>query len=271
VSATDLSLLQNQHNEITDSIAYAQRIQQAVLPFTDRFNATFGAENYFILYKPRNVVSGDFYWLYENDKVENQPIILVVADCTGHGVPGAFMSMIGIQLLQEIVIQQNTILPDEILTKLKSEIIYVLKQKQSKTNDGMDAVAISINKPNKKVLFAGAMNPLFYIQDDKLIEIKGDKISIGGMYSDEGKIYSSTTILCETTTTFYLVSDGYRDQFGGKANKKFTSKQMKELFMTNHQQKMSVQKNILETAINEWITIANETQTDDITVMGIKI
>ena len=265
------NLLQNQHNEITDSIAYAQRIQQAVLPFADRFDATFGADNYFILYKPRNVVSGDFYWLYENDKVENQPVILIVADCTGHGVPGAFMSMIGIQLLQEIVIQQNIMLPDEILTKLKSEIIYVLKQQQSKTNDGMDAVAISIDKPNKKVLFAGAMNPLFYIQDAKLTEIKGDKISIGGMYSDEGKSYTSTTILCENTTTFYLISDGYRDQFGGKLNKKFTSKRMRNLLMENHLKPMEIQKNNLENALNEWIQTANETQTDDITVLGIKI
>ncbi len=247
------------------------------MPFANRFDNTFGTENYFILYQPRNVVSGDFYWLYEGEQNANQIanpnqiITLIVADCTGHGVPGAFMSMIGTQLLQEIVIQKNITSPENILINLQREIAYALQQKQSKTHDGMDIVALSIDRANKKVLFSGAMNPIFYVQNNELIELKGDKNPIGGVQIDADRSYTLKMIDCDVPTTFYLVSDGYQDQFGGERDKKFTSRRMKELFAENHSKTMEMQKNSLENAINEWITIANETQTDDITVMGIKI
>jgi serine phosphatase RsbU (regulator of sigma subunit) len=263
--------LEVQHKEITDSIAYAQRIQQAMLPFNNRFDATFGEENYFIYYQPRNVVSGDFYWLYEGENAENQATILILADCTGHGVPGAFMSMIGIQLLQKIVIQKNILLPNEILANLQEEIVYVMQQKQSKTYDGMDVVILSIDKTQKQVLFAGAMNSIYYIQNNELFEEKGDKNMIGGVNLHTERNFNLKTIDCNIATTFYLFSDGYQDQFGGKNNKKFSSKQMKELLLKNCEKPMNSQAKTIETTIQAWMLAANETQTDDMTVIGLKI
>ncbi len=271
---TQKNELEHQHKEITDSIAYAQRIQQAILPFANRFQKTFGADNFFILYKPRNVVSGDFYWLYEGEN-PTSPLqnltTLIVADCTGHGVPGAFMSMIGTQLLQEIVIQKNINSPEKILAKLQKEVTYALKQKETQTFDGMDIAVLAIDKPNQKAYFAGAMNPMIYIQNNELVELKGDKIPIGGVQMGEEAVYTLKTIDLTQPTTFYLFSDGYQDQFGGERNKKFTTKALRELLLQNHAQPLATQEKIFQNTIEQWIAKAKESQTDDITMVGVKV
>jgi serine phosphatase RsbU (regulator of sigma subunit) len=261
--------LQTQHKEITDSIAYAQRIQQAILPFESLFEDIFGIQNYFVLYKPRNIVSGDFYWLHKTEE-EKPKIILIVADCTGHGVPGAFMSMIGIQILQEIIIQENIMAPEKILVSLQRQIIHILQQKQNKTHDGMDVSILCIDKMEQKVSYAGAMSIGFYIQDGKLFTLSGDKNPIGGVYWEGESSYHATEIAMDRATTFYLFSDGFQDQFGGINNKKFTRKRLKEILLNNSQETMAKQKNNLETTITKWIDLAKETQTDDITIVGIR-
>ncbi len=269
--------IQLQHKEITDSIAYAQRIQQAILPFKNRFDKAFGEENYFILYKPRNVVSGDFYWLHEttndNNKAndEKEIITLIVADCTGHGVPGAFMSMIGTQLLQEIVIQKNVTSPEIILTHLQKEIVYALQQKETQTHDGMDISVLSIHKADQKAYYAGAMSVAFYTQENQLLELKGDKKPIGGVYWNEETAYTLQSIDLTMPTIFYLFSDGYQDQFGGDKNKKFTTKRIKEILLQNSHLAMAEQEQLYRETIESWIMLAKETQTDDITLLGIKL
>ncbi len=263
--------LEVQNKEITDSITYAQRIQQAMLPANSRFDTIFGLENYFIYYQPRNVVSGDFYWLHEGTNIDNPITILVLADCTGHGVPGALMSMIGIQLLQKIVIQKNIQQPNEILFNLQKEIELLMQQGHGKTYDGMDAVVLAIAPKEQQILFSGAINGVYYIQNKELTEIKGDKNMIGGANLQAERKFNLQTIVCNVPTTFYLFSDGYKDQFGGKNNKKFSAKQIKELLLQHHDKNMTTQKEIISTTINQWKLAANETQTDDISVIGLKI
>jgi len=264
--------LQQQHQEITDSITYAQRIQQAILPFEQRLDIAFGKNNYFIFYQPRNVVSGDFYWLYEGSQeaTQNHPIIFAVADCTGHGVPGAFMSMIGTQLLQEIVIMKETFSPDIILKQLQKEIIYALHQDTSKTYDGMDIAVVQIDKQQQKFSYAGAMNQMFYIQNQELYELKASRNMIGGIIQDEKQDFQLHTITYYVPTYLYLFSDGYQDQFGGEKDKKFSTKRMKEIFLQYHLLPMQEQEHHIATTIQQWMKKASA-QTDDITVVGIRL
>ncbi|MBI4645528.1 MAG: SpoIIE family protein phosphatase [Bacteroidia bacterium] len=294
------------HNDLTDSINYAKRIQAAILP--DVAGLTEYFTEHFILFKPRNIVSGDFYWYI---KIENQ-IIFTVADCTGHGVPGAFMSMLGISFLREIVQKEYKTEPAVILRNLRKEIINALKQKgaesiqkdmpslASAVNDGMDISLCTINADTLQLQWAGANNPLYLLKNvshflnaKHFEEIKGDKMPIG-IYERMDKF-----ILHEITLNkgdiIYLSSDGYHDQFGGPRGKKFTSKRFKELLLTISDKPLEEQKEILNNTIENWCNphicdtvnkahlkaatpLSGETgynvkydQTDDITVMGIKI
>jgi serine phosphatase RsbU (regulator of sigma subunit) len=186
------------HKNITASIAYAKRIQQAMLPLDSKIASVVGVDNFFILFKPRDIVSGDFYWFNEVDDT----IVMAVADCTGHGVPGAFMSMIGNQLLYEIVVQQSVVMPDKILNLLHTEIRRVLKQNETQSRDGMDIAIITWDMVQHTIVYAGAMNSIFMVMDDKagalnpslydhtasnkqLIELKADKKPIGGHQHNE--------------------------------------------------------------------------------------
>jgi tetratricopeptide (TPR) repeat protein len=269
--------LHKKNEGITASINYAKRIQTAILPFHESIAKDLGEENFFILFKPRDIVSGDFYF-YE--KVDNN-ILVAVADCTGHGVPGAFMSMIGTQILTEIIAKNREFSPNKILSLLHNEIRRTLQQSQNvKSLDGMDIIIISIVKEDEftTVLYAGAMNSLYYVQNNEMNEIKADKKSIGGQqYAEEtDRLFTNHQILLTQTkpkqeTILYLATDGFKDQFGGTQNKKFMTKQFRELLMNISHKTMTEQKSILDSTINNWINIANEKQTDDITVMGLKI
>ena len=259
--------IQQIHQELTDSISYAKRIQNSALPNLNQVKGHFS--DIFILFKPKDVVSGDFYWYAE---VENQ-IVLTVADCTGHGVPGAFMSMMGISMLKEIVVNEFVSQPDVILRKLRKEVIRALGQKgeSGEQKDGMDISLCSINKETLKLQWSGANNSCFLIQKGEMKELKADKMPIA-IYDIMEK-FTLHEIQLEKGDIIYLSGDGYPDQFGGPSGKKYMSKRFKELLLSNSGKPLEEQKEILEKTIENWKNGYGKIyeQTDDITIMGIKI
>lgn len=271
--------LQQKNKDTMDSINYAQRIQQAILPFPERMAEGLGKDNFFVLYKPRNIISGDFYF-YE--QIEEKTVIAVV-DCVGHGVPGAFMSMIGNQILTDIIIKNRQFSPDKILSSLHSEVRRTLRQNvNTESREGMDVAIIVItrnleNKDEFLIEYAGAMSPLFWVHNSEFKEIKADRKAIGGQQHKEEteRIFIKHTIQLtankEQGATFYLCTDGFQDQFGGEQDKKFMVKRFRELLFSIADKPMSEQKELLENTINHWIQLGNERQTDDITIVGVKL
>jgi serine phosphatase RsbU (regulator of sigma subunit) len=252
------------NKEITDSIRYASLIQTAVLPPID-FITEWGIDN-FILYKPKEVVSGDFYW----GKKRNGKIIIAAGDCTGHGVPGAFMSMLGHAFLDEII---NTVEPDNaaaILDRLRDEVITTLKQKgnRGEAKDGMDMALCIIDKKAGQLMYSGANNPLYLIRDDNLIKIEADKMPIG-IYSTFLVPFTNQTIEIKKGDHLYLFSDGFADQFGGPYGKKFMYKPFQDLINQNHTKPMDQQKEILDNTFEEWR--GEREQIDDVMVIGLRI
>jgi len=244
----------------------------------------------FVLFKPKDKVSGDFYWW----AVVEKQLVITVADCTGHGVPGAFMSMLGSSLLREIVVKEYMTNPAIILKRLRKEIINSLKQKgeTGEQKDGMDMSLITINTETNECQWAGANNPLYIVSSSQsavssmqsafgnemhelptatascqLYELKGDKMPIA-IY-ERMEPFTNHEFKVEKGDCLYLFSDGYADQFGGAKNKKFGYKQFKEIILTNADKPMAEQNNIIEKSLNEWID--NVEQIDDITILGIKI
>ncbi|MFZ5552091.1 MAG: tetratricopeptide repeat protein [Bacteroidota bacterium] len=271
--------LAHKNQEITDSINYAKRIQEAILPTEDEFKTAF--PDSFILFKPKDIVSGDFYWISTNPKVfpsidkeqgsnswrVKNPLVAAV-DCTGHGVPGSLMSMMGSSLLNKIVDTHKISNPNEILNLLRTEIINSLKQHgENENKDGMDIALCTVY--DDRIEYAGANNPIYVIRKNgKLEEIKADKMPVG--YSGvELKPYTNHSVKMEQGDSFYIFTDGYADQFGGKDNKKFKYKQFKDLLVTINSKSMQSQKEILNEKIENWKG-TNE-QTDDILVIGIRI
>lgn len=259
-----------QKQAMTDSIQYASRIQSAILPPDEVIK--YLLPKHFILYKPRDIVSGDYYWMTH----QRGEIIIVVADCTGHGVPGAFMSMLGSALLNEVVNKSERLKANLILNELRDQVILSLRQsgKAEEAKDGMDISLCILNKETMKLQYAGAYNPLYLIRKGKLKEIKGDKMPIG-ISSKAGKSFTNNEIRVYKDDSLYMFSDGYADQFGGEKGKKFMSKRFKQLLLDIQDNIMFDQKEILEQTINEWMGITGlykeVDQIDDIIVMGIKI
>jgi len=263
------------HREISDSINYASRIQAVLLPDSSILKDYF--KDYFILFKPRNVVSGDFYWFSAADN----KIIFCLADCTGHGVPGAFMSMLGISFLRELITRGQLSEPSEILNKLRDEIINALKQRgrQSDQKDGMDLSLFTLeittpyNKPDKsfELQWAGANNPCWIVKNDNLRELVPDRMPVGIHHLMDR--FQTIRIHLEKGDKIYLTTDGYRDQFGGPSSKKFMSRQLKELIIGISDKPMAEQKSLLENKIEEWRTGfgTEHEQTDDITLVGLEI
>ncbi|MBI5542076.1 MAG: tetratricopeptide repeat protein [Bacteroidia bacterium] len=251
------------HNEVSQSIDYATRLQAAVLPGLDLIKDTIS--DHFVIYRPKHKVSGDFYWWAE---IEDH-LIITVADCTGHGVPGAFMSMLGISFLREIVVKEYMTNPAIVLKRLRKEIIHALKQKgtSGEQKDGMDIALITINKENLEMQFAGANNPLYILRNNELIEIKGDKMPISIHINMEP--FKNNDFKLEKGDCVYLFTDGFADQFGGPKSRKFMYKQFKEILLANNNLPMSEQKVIIETAFEEWR--GNGEQIDDVTILGIRI
>jgi len=257
--------IQHKNREITSSINYARRIQSAMLPLESEVAESFN--DFFLFFRPRDIVSGDFYWFYQKQNLQ----IIAVGDCTGHGVPGAFMSMIGSSLLDKIVRDEQITETGKILTELHLAIRLALKQANSESRDGMDMTICTIDKNDQKLQFSGAKNPLYFVQDGKMNIIKGDKFSIGGHQREIKRIFQTHEISINLKTIIYLFSDGYQDQFGGLENRKFMTKRFRNLLFEHYQKPLSNQKQILETTLNDWIKIGDEKQTDDILIIGIEI
>jgi len=252
-----------QKQEITDSIHYASRIQTAILPPETLLD---NLTDHFILYKPRDIVSGDYYWMTQKD---NKTIVLA-ADCTGHGVPGAFMSMLGISFLNEIVNKGDSTLPNDIMNNLRDNVVNSLHQtgEEGEQQDGMDLALCVIDNDKTKLWFAGAYNPLYIYRNDELIEIKPDKMPIG-IHKEKSDSFTNNEIPIQEGDVLYMFSDGYVDQFGGPKAKKFMSKKFKELLLSIYQKPMKEQRDILDTTIEDWK--GNVEQIDDILVIGIRV
>ncbi len=253
-----------QKTELTDSIEYAKRIQTAVYPQTKFINDILS--NYFIFFKPKNIVSGDFYWLTEKNGIK----IIAIGDCTGHGVPGAFMAMLGISFLNEIITQDMELNPNIILEKLRTKVVKALNQpgKEEKSLDGMDIALCMIDTQNMKLQYAGVNIPLFLIRDKKLQIITADRMLIG-IQTNMLLPYKNNCLDIKKGDVLYMSSDGFRDQFGGSKRKKFMSDRFRDLLMDIHENEMDKQKEMLHKALSDWMQ-GNE-QIDDILVMGIKI
>ena len=262
--AEQKKIVEEKHKEITDSINYAKRIQSAIL-FNDQWQSI--SSEYFILFKPKDVVSGDFYWSTVN---KNDVSIWAVADCTGHGVPGAFMSMIGMAYLNQIVGEENIEDPGEILNRLRQKIIQSLEQKNVavQQKDGMDISIICRRKNESTIFFAGANNPCYRVSKGVLTEYKGDKMPVG-LYADELKLFTTHEITVEKGDMLYLFSDGYADQFGGEKGKKFMYKSMKELLVKNSHFTANAQEESLEKSFLEWK--GNHEQVDDVCIVGVRV
>jgi serine phosphatase RsbU (regulator of sigma subunit) len=255
--------VERKHKEVLDSINYAKGIQVAMLKSDAQDSKHL--PKHFVLFKPRDVVSGDFYWSYE---AENYWYVASV-DCTGHGVPGAFLTMLGCAFLNEIC-SRSTLTPAQILDQLRDKIIKELSGNGS-VKDGMDISLCRINinnsKNNVEVQWAGANNPLWYIQKGQVIEIKGDKQPIG--YYEIIKPFTNYTIKLDEGDYLYLFTDGFADQFGGPMDKKFKYKPMIELIKKTASVNMSEQKLKLNEAFEDWK--GKHEQTDDVCIVGIRI
>jgi serine phosphatase RsbU (regulator of sigma subunit) len=261
--------IQHQHNTIMTSLAYAKLLQSATLPYAQRFNEVFGPGRYFILFKPRDLVSGDFYWLYS----DASQVLLAVVDCTGHGVPGAFMSLIGSQLLTETVELRQIFSPEKILDELHKQTRRILQQDQSGSRDGMEIQLIRWQKGSQVVEFAGAMNPCYYLPAGatELVELKGDKKPIGGEQDEAERHFTLHQIPLLGPTLFYLCTDGYQDQFGGPRKRKFMTGQLRELLAGMAGQPLAAQQQLLDSTLESWRRETNQPQVDDITVLGVRL
>ncbi len=262
--ATQNAKISEQHKNITDSIQYAQRIQAAILPPIEKIKEV--VDDYFVLYRPRDIVSGDYYWSTRRDDIT----IIVAADCTGHGVPGAFMSMLGIAFLNEIVNKEGIVQPDEILNRLRNQVITQLHQtgNEGESKDGMDISLYVIDHKNMKLRFAGAYNPLFVIRNDEVIQLKADRMPIGYYFKKETN-FSMEEIDLLKGDCLYNSSDGYPDQFGGPDERKFMTKNFKDLLLQIYKKPMAEQRQILDRTIDEWR--GKIEQIDDIVVIGVRV
>ena len=252
------------NKNITDSIQYASRIQNAVLPPEEYMNETL--PQHFILFKPRDIVSGDYYWMTHKDG----ETVLAVADCTGHGVPGAFMSMLGIAFLNEIVNRAEVLVASHILNGLREHVKKSLRQtgKLDEAKDGMDIALCVFNLQKKQLQFAGAYNPLYIMRNGELIQLKADRMPIG-IYHKEKESFTNHIVDLQSNDVIYLFSDGYNDQFGGTEGKKFMIKQFQNLIIEIHQKPLAEQKQLMHDTLEKWK--GNLEQVDDILVIGFKI
>lgn len=259
--------IERQNEKIKSSINYAQRIQSALLP-QEQF-VKFLFSDSFILYKPRDVVSGDFYFVDEIKTAEEHWRYFACVDCTGHGVPGAFMSMIGDTLLYKIIRDEGLRDPNYILEALHFGVRTALKQNTTDNQDGMDLAFVAVDMRQKKLYFTGATNPLIYIQEGKLHLIKGDRRHVGGKHIREPKAFTCHEVSLDKPTWVYLYTDGFPDQFGGPQHQKFMAKRLREILHRIHELPFEEQHAELSRLLSEWMQ--DERQIDDILVMGVKL
>jgi serine phosphatase RsbU (regulator of sigma subunit) len=250
-----------QKKHITDSIMYAKRIQTALLPSLELFTDQL---EHFVLYRPLDIVSGDFYWVsHKEDKH-----IIIAADCTGHGVPGAFMSMLGVTMLNQLVNGKGIIRPDEILNNLRTEIVRSLKQSidENRVKDGMDMAVIVIDHKKEMLLYSGANSPLCIVRDGKLVSYKGDKMPVAIHFNMDK--FTLHEIKLRKGDCLYMFSDGFGDQFGGKRQKKFMVKNLKNSLIELSSLPMIEQGEKLNNIFDRWK--GNTPQVDDVTIIGVR-
>ena len=256
-------LLLDKNKDVTDSIYYAQRIQQSILQTPELLKKYFSES--FLLYKPKDIVSGDYYWFYEDDIYK----YIAVVDCTGHGVPGAMMSMVANSMFKEVFINRKISNPSEILKALDEELEKTINKNQDATfNDGMDVSLIRIDKSTSELVFAGAFRSVLIVSKNEITELKGSRYPIG-FYSGIEKKFDSVVYKLKKGDSIYLFTDGFIDQFGGEKNKKLNKLNFRELLNTINDMKMDEQEAFLEYSFNNWKQDLD--QTDDVLVVGIRI
>lgn len=264
--------LHARNKEVLDSINYSKRIQSAILPTKEYLREVLG--KHFIFFRPKDIVSGDFYWAY---KTPAGQVVWVVADCTGHGVPGALMSMLGHTLLNEIIADKGVVKAADILDRLREKVVSMLEQKGSglKQNDGMDIALCVMNANTRELEFAGANNPCWIIRNNELLELKPDKMPVGA-YSGPVVPFGSRKTMLEPGDTIYLFTDGYADQFGGESlsldkpnGKKFKYSRLKELLISIHAESAEKQEQLLAEAFDSWK--GGFDQVDDVCVIGVRV
>jgi len=265
--------IEEKNTEILSSIRYAKRIQYALLPPEEKMNELF--EDYFVFYQPKDIVSGDFYWAtklittrFQNDDTEIY--LIAVADCTGHGVPGAFMSLIGNNFLKQSAKEKTVNTPAQALDFLNANVVTTLNQHttDAPVRDGMDISLVAIEFNTKKLQYAGANNPIYILRNKELIILKADKQAIGSV-SEELKAFTNHDFDLQTGDLIYLFTDGYADQFGGPDGKKLKYKKFQDHLIFVAELSMQEQKNYLKSKFEEWRGTTE--QTDDVCVVGIKI
>lgn len=258
-------LLNQSHKDITDSINYAKKIQDALM--TSSVYMKDILNNSFVFFKPKDVVSGDFYWVH---KTLDNVVYFTVADCTGHGVPGAFMSMIGNSLLNEVIIEDKVEEPAKVLNKLRELLVKALKQQggEAEAKEGMDIALCKLDLDNNIVEYAGAFNPLFHVRDGKLTEYKPDSQPIG-VYSGGGAPFTNHKIKLKPKDMLYISSDGYPDQFGGPKGKKFLKRRFVELLLKVSDKPINEQEKTMKSVFENWK--GEEDQIDDVCVMGVRV
>lgn len=255
--------LNNKNKEIVDSIQYARLIHQAILPKQRHFDRAFN--NSFYIYQPKDIIGGDFYWVTKVDDLS----YVVLGDCTGHGVPGALLSVLGHSLLNYIVHGKNILSCKEIITELDQRVIdsFHMAQEERFNNDWMDISICCYNNKTRILEFSGAMQSLYLIRENNLFEYEGNKFPVAGWQIETERNFISHQIKIQKNDTIYILSDGISDQFGGPKNKKFNRRRLKELLLTVSKINMEKQKEMILHVLNKWK--GNEEQVDDISLIGI--
>jgi PAS domain S-box-containing protein len=255
--------LERKNKEIVESIQYALRIQEAILPSKSLFYNSFSEA--FVLYKPKDIVSGDFYWFFERDNC----VYVAAIDCTGHGVPGALMSVIANSLFKEVFSNKEILEPNDVLVAIDIELQKELGKNPDKVkaSDGMDVALIKVDKTTNQLSFSGAFRPMLILRNNTVLEFRGSRYPIG-QYGNENKVFEKIEIELLQGDQIYIFSDGFVDQFGGENGKKLNRARFKELLLTIADMEMKEQEAFLEYAFNNWKQ--QEEQTDDVLVIGLK-
>jgi serine phosphatase RsbU (regulator of sigma subunit) len=255
--------IERKNKDITASINYAKRIQESMLATENKILEAL--PEHFILFRPRDIVSGDFYWFAQR----NNRIILAALDCTGHGVPGAIMSMLGDSYLNQIIKLQGITEPQTILNELHENIGIALNQEETKNQDGMDVALCVIDQENKILEYAGASRPLLVMQNGEMTVVESSKLPVGGFQKDRERIFDKHIFNLDVPTTLYIFSDGFQDQFGGPKGRKFSKNRLEELLFEIHQRPMPEQKRILNKTLVDWM--GDNRQMDDIMIIGVRV
>jgi serine phosphatase RsbU (regulator of sigma subunit) len=257
-------IIEEKNKSITDSINYAKRLQTAILPPKDQVSVILS--EHFLLYQPKDIVSGDFYWVSDHD----HKFMVAAIDCTGHGVPGALLSIVGYNAIAQTVNEMNITKPDDVLISMNSIIKKILHQdSRSDIRDGMDMALCTFDRKTGILEYSGANNPIYIVSDGKMQVVKASKLTIGSIQEEVRYLPEHHSIQLKKGDCFYIFSDGYADQFGGKDNKKFKTSRMQELLLSINQQPMQEQEKLIHTAFTDWKGM-NE-QVDDILVIGVRV